>query len=322
MDYHRGTRARREWPFAKGIMRRVLISPLRTYFRYTPWKWGKRLLWQHVADHLWWLETRVTTSTEFGCIAHVDARDIVGRYIYYFGVWEPPLTQWIKERLSPGDVFIDVGAHVGYYTLLASTLVGDSGKVVAVEASPEIFEILRSNVELNHADNVRPVNIAAWCSEETAPIFTWPECPPGITTLVPSWARLWNLEEHGSVRAAPLSNILESNEIQRARIVKIDVEGAEWQVLYGMKSLLDDCRPDLEIVVEFTAPARRGNGKAWADLLRFFDVLGFHSYSLENDYSVAPYISRRLQRPERLKHMPADTFQMDVVFSRVDSVSL
>jgi hypothetical protein len=51
-------------------------------------------------------------------------------YIYYFGVWEPNITRWIVRRLASGDMFIDVGANVGYYSLLASKLVGESGSVV------------------------------------------------------------------------------------------------------------------------------------------------------------------------------------------------
>lgn len=66
----------------------------------------------------------------------------------------------MAERLKPGDVFVDVGANIGYFSLLASKLVGPGGRVVAIEASPEVFDLLRRNLELNKAHNVRAVNVA------------------------------------------------------------------------------------------------------------------------------------------------------------------
>ncbi|HEY3128368.1 MAG TPA: FkbM family methyltransferase, partial [Acidobacteriota bacterium] len=150
----------------KTIARNLLIPPLRAYFRYAPSSFGKKTLWAHLAAHLWWLESYVKAKTIFGSAVCADAADIVGRYIYYFGIWEPNLTNWISERLLAGDTFVDVGANIGYYSLLASKLVGESGRVVAVEALPQIFGILRDNLQANCAGNVRPVNIAAWDRKE------------------------------------------------------------------------------------------------------------------------------------------------------------
>jgi precorrin-6B methylase 2 len=89
-----------------------------------------------------------------------DAKDIIQQYIYYFGVWEPRITGWVSRHLAPGDTFIDVGANIGYYSLLASPLVGKTGTVVAIEASPRTFDDLLFNLELNNVSNVRPVNVA------------------------------------------------------------------------------------------------------------------------------------------------------------------
>jgi len=239
------------------MMRPLVIPPLRAYFRYAPSPFGKNALWKYVASHLWWLESYVRATTLFGSTICVDAGDIVGRYIYYFGVWEPNLTNWIRQRLLPGDGFVDVGANVGYYSLLASKLVGASGKVVAVEALPQIFTILKHNLEVNCARNVRPIKVAAWDREELLRIFTQPENPPGTTTVMNLWASRWNLQSHCEVPAAPLPAILTQDEIKAARLMKIDVEGAEWHVVSGMQSLMRACRADLEIIVE-VAPPQRG----------------------------------------------------------------
>jgi hypothetical protein len=129
-----------------GILRdrftHLLIPFVRMYIRYAPWGMGKRSFWaQIVGPYFAWHAHKFIVSTAFGRQIAGDTRDIVQQHIYYFGVWEPNLTRWIVRRLAPGDVFIDVGANVGYYSLqrcsanllLASKLVGQSCSVVAIE---------------------------------------------------------------------------------------------------------------------------------------------------------------------------------------------
>ena len=80
---------------------------------------------------------------------HGHTADLIQRYVYYFGVWEPTISQWFKGYVRPGDIVVDVGANIGWYTLLAAQRVGPEGQVVAIEASPTIAEHLRANLALN-----------------------------------------------------------------------------------------------------------------------------------------------------------------------------
>jgi FkbM family methyltransferase len=258
-----------------------------------------------------------TVRTIFGCTISANTRDTVGRYIFYFGVWEPNLTHWIRRRLVPGDVFIDVGANIGYYSLLAAQLVGDSGKVVAVEALPAIFPALQQNLERNKARNVRAVNAAAWDCEQMIAIYTNAEDLPGQTTAIPFWAGKYQLERQTRVAAAPLTDILTAEEMKAARLIKIDVEGAEWHVLLGMKSMLAACRDDLEIIVEVNREALETEGRTPQDILSLFCHCGFHPYRIENDYLVEHYLYRETPRaPERVGGISTD--QADIIFSRFD----
>ena len=77
----------------------------------------------------------------------VDTRDVVGRVLTASGVWEPHITEAFRTCLAAGDVCVDIGAHVGYYTLLASRLVGPSGRVYAFEPSPGVYRALERNLE-------------------------------------------------------------------------------------------------------------------------------------------------------------------------------
>ncbi|MGH9433102.1 MAG: FkbM family methyltransferase, partial [Terriglobia bacterium] len=133
----------------------------------------------------------------------------------------------------------------------------------------------------------------------------------------------WRMDERCEVPTAPLSTILQPAEIKAARIIKIDVEGAEWQVVSGLAPLIGELRRDVEIVVEVTPSVLEAEGRSGKDLLRLFGDCGFHSYRIENDYSAASYYARITpSRPERIKQIPAGAHQADLVFSRVDASSL
>jgi FkbM family methyltransferase len=307
----------------KQLIRLLLVLPARTYFRFASVRFGKRTLWDGVAAHLLWLLKDVKVKTIFGNTISTNAKDIVGRYLYYFGIWEPNLTNWIQHRLKPGDVFVDIGANVGYYSLLASTLVGDSGKVVAIEALPEIFEKLKYNLEMNRANNVRAVNMAVWDRDDLITLFTRSEDLPATTTAMHGWADQWNLQKKCQVRAASLPAILSPEELQGVRLIKIDVEGAEWHVISGLTALLHACRRDLEIMVEVAPRMLQEQGKSCQDVLDFFGAWGLHPYSIENDYSAAAYYCRTApRRPQRIVRIPTETDQTDLIFSRIDAAYL
>jgi FkbM family methyltransferase len=250
-------------------------------------------------------------SAVFGGRFSGNTRELLQQYIYYFGMWEPYLTRWVSQRLVPGDTFIDVGANIGYFSLLASRLVGPSGRVVAIEASPKTFHQLEGNVALNHAGNIRTVNMAASDSKGVAKLFGGPESHIGLATIVEEWADTHGRSFECEVETAPLSAILQPNEIQSTRLMKIDVEGAEWSVLSGMRPLLNEGRPDLEIMVELS---HEDSPK----VIEMFSDAGFYPYTIENDYTADGYLPPYSEkRPVRMRG-PIDQPLTDAIFSRQD----
>jgi FkbM family methyltransferase len=295
--------------------RRFLAALFRLYVRYGPFSAGKRFLWARVIDpYFAWTSHPFVASTIFGMKMTGDAKDIIQQYIYYFGVWEPHITAWVSRRLAPGDTFVDVGANIGYYSLLASRLVGEAGTVVAIEASPKTFGDLLINLKLNGVYNVRAINVAASESAGTAKIYRGHEHHTGLTTTLEG--RGFDLE--CEVHAAPLSAILKPEELQGARLVKIDVEGAECSVVAGMASLIRKGRPDVEIIIEVCPELLMLQGKTPNDVLRPFLDAGYHAYRLDNDYSPQAYISvHREKRPHRICTPIQET--VDLVLSRQDA---
>ena len=299
-------------------VRWFLTPPVRAYIRYVPFGTGKRAFWNRVVEpNFAWRPHRFVASTVFGSQIAGDTSDIIQQYVYYFGVWEPHLTRWIERRLRPGDTFIDVGANIGYFSLLASKLVGDSGAVVAIEASPKTFGLLQANLARNLAQNVRSVNVAASDRKGRVRLFRGPDDNIGLTTVFGDPSFPFESE----VDTAPLSILLTPEEVQNARLIKIDVEGAEWSVVAGMGPLLCSGRHDLEIIVEVTPELLAQQGKRAEDLVRVFRDSGFQAYRLENDYSPQSYLPPLVEwKPERIR-TPIQC-QADVVFSRQDSERL
>lgn len=113
------------------MLHRLVVNTLRAYLRHGP---GSAQLATRLDDYLTRHPVTAAAHTIDGiAFPNVTTTDIIQRYLYLFGTWEPHLTAWIHQRLTPGATFIDVGANIGYYSLLAAHLVGPTGRVVAVE---------------------------------------------------------------------------------------------------------------------------------------------------------------------------------------------
>ena len=253
-------------------------------------------------------------STVFGSLIAGNTSDFVPRKIFVFGVWEPNLTKWTQERLRPGDTFVDVGANVGYYSLLASKKVTETGQVIAIEASPAITEQLKRNLDLNGTTNVRVVNAAASDRVGTIALYRGPSHNTSQTSILAGDGFTYESE----IAAHPLCEILSATEIAMARIVKIDVEGAEWSVIAGLAPCLSQTRPDLEILVEVSPLRLAAFGRNANDVIEIFGAAGFHPYTITNEYSSLKYLPPlQFERPKRLRAAVAT--QTDMVFSRTDA---
>ncbi|WP_200811875.1 FkbM family methyltransferase [Streptomyces sp. 3213.3] len=144
---------------------------------------------------------------------------------------------------------VDAGAHTGYFTLLASRLVGPSGHVVAIEPSPAFHQALTANITANGCRNVRTINAAV--SDTAGRLTFYLERATnlgGTTTAV----RPRTVESSFEADAAPLPTLLTDEELTTACLIKIDVEGSESAAVRGLAPALNRLRADAELVVEVT----------------------------------------------------------------------
>jgi FkbM family methyltransferase len=270
---------------------------------------------------LGWGRPRVVGATLDGDTFVCRPPDLVQLYIWLFGTWEPDLTAFIGSRLESGDTFIDVGANIGVFSMLASRRVGSAGLVVAVEASPRVYRELLITLELNGSPtNVRAVNVAAARAPGEITMYAGPAQNTGLTTTVATSGFV----PEGATDALPLDRILTDGEIRNARLLKIDVEGGEPEVIAGMARFLELCRPDTEILIELSPHWWAPGTPAPSVVLEPLARAGFNAYEIENNYWPWRYVwPFRVQRPRRIRwSLDTRIDRVDLVLSRLDRESL
>ena len=301
-------------------MRETLVrggaALLQAYYRHVPLAMGKRPVWHSVVGRLLPHAQGIPFEavTRFGARMHVRFPDTIQSHVYFFGVWEPAITAYLSHALRPGDVMIDIGANVGYDTLLAAHLVGANGHVHAIEASPRIHAMLLENLALNRAANVTPHAVAACASVCSVPVFLHDVRNLGGTTIVPAVAQRRDARLEATVPGRPLPAIVPEEAIRAARLIKIDVEGAEWSVIQGFAALLPTLSHRTELLIETSAEGLRDHGMTIPAFLEVFRAAGYTPWVIGNDYTVEMYLDTAPIRPVPL--MGEDFDQLDLLFRR------
>ncbi|MCZ2112778.1 MAG: FkbM family methyltransferase [Anaerolineae bacterium] len=165
-----------------------------------------------------------------------DFHDELQRQMY-FGIYDQAEMALMSEILHPGDVFFDIGANVGYYSFQAASLVGDTGEVHSFEPIPENALKIQTAVERNKLENVHVNQVAVGESEGTLELYLGDE---GLGNS--GWASIVSSERRPralSVRMLSIDHYVAENDIGPVRLIKMDVEGAEPEVIAGMKLLLE-----------------------------------------------------------------------------------
>jgi FkbM family methyltransferase len=260
------------------VLSRLALELLALALRRLP---TERLRWRLIPRALLWSRSVLpgnhfrTVSTRHGFRLRVRIGDWLGRHVFVTGEYEPATTRVVKSRLEPGDVFIDIGANIGYFSLLASRLVGAAGRVIAFEPVPQTREELLTNVRLNRAGNVTVRNEAVADSAGEARFFVGPADHRGISSL----RSLDDASGVLSVRKARLDDLVPAEV--NVGLIKMDVEGAEYLALQGMQERLRRDHPDL--VIEVTDSYLRGMGHSAAMLCEFLRGFGYRMYAIEHD---------------------------------------
>jgi len=189
------------------------------------------------------------------------------------GTLEPPVQEALRRLLAPGDVFYDIGANVGFFTLLGARLVGPEGGVVAFEPVPWCARAVARNIELNAFEHAQIHERAVGAIDGSARLLVVGEA---------SWSHLESTGRHADVRdeidveVVSLDSLVAAGTIPPPNVLKIDTEGAELQVVEGARETIARHRPAIVCELHDTNEA----------FVALMDELGYVTTNLDGPAAV------------------------------------
>jgi len=196
---------------------------------------------------------------------HESGDQIISARLKRDHCWEAYETQLTLRNLKPGDVYVDVGANIGYYTLIAAQQTGDSGKVIAYEPDKDNFALLQANIRLNQLQNVAVFPCALYDRNSHGTLF--------LSGDNFGDHRIYTAGEQRESRSIPLLHGDQHLGAQTERIdfLKIDTQGSEYFVVKGLEQMIRKNRHRLHILLEFCPFGIRHSGADGQELLRLLD---------------------------------------------------
>ena len=237
-------------------------------------------------------------------------QELMLKYFARDSVYEPETFLLFKRLLKEGDTFIDIGGHVGFFSIVSSALVGVSGRVYTFEPEPKNYLHLLQHIQVNNLRNITPHCWAVGDQSKMVVFNQNQDCDGGHS--------LWDCGKFGNnvksrenpVRIATymasLDVELAGRDLSKLRLVKVDVEGAEELALRGMEQILKTHQPF--VVAEIHEFGLHQMGSSGQALRKYMESLGYITYLLEKE------------EPESLvgKPLPNKEFVYNVLFAAKD----
>lgn len=222
---------------------------------------------------------------------HIDMKDTgISKDLYMRGIREIPLTDFFMMSgvLGEGDIILSIGANIGYYVIMFSKLIGDTGQIYAVEPIVSNYHLLEKNVKLNKCKNIKLYRLALGDYNGSGTIYVsskrnW------ASMIRENTAELIGTE---NVEVMTVDSFLEDKKAPS--LIRMDVEGYEYNILKGMTETL---RKDVKITIEI-----HGSHLLESQLTETLLLLqqhGFHLFVIRSDFSPIKYFLIELQEKPR-----------------------
>ncbi len=187
------------------------------------------------------------------------------------GEYEPSMREWIERLLGPGKTFLDLGANEGYFSIIASRIVGSRGRVWCLEPQTRLLPVIHKNIQLNLAYNVQVTQVAVSNRTETLELSLAPSTNSGSSSL--SRQTLYPVPKQ-EIQSTTLADLFNRGGIGEVDVIKIDIEGAEALVLPSSKELFATGRIRTA-VVEFHESQLVKSRSSTAELVELMKGCGF-----------------------------------------------
>jgi FkbM family methyltransferase len=215
-----------------------------------------------------------STLTVENVTLYLNRNDAVLNALLLLGLFEVMETILFKRLLKPGMVFLDVGANIGYYSALASSLVGKEGTVISLEPEINNFALLQKTLNANQGPDYRLFNIAAASEDATAQFYVSEEnC--GDNRLAGNVRPQGGLEWRTvTVSCRRIDDLIRENNLPLPDLIKVDVQGFEAEVLKGCRELFEK-KARFVMMIEFWPEGLKAAGSDPISFLREIRQLGF-----------------------------------------------
>jgi FkbM family methyltransferase len=198
------------------------------------------------------------------------------------GVHDIDNTEILMNHVKKDQIVIDLGAHIGYYTLMMAKLVGPNGKVFAFEPEPRNLELLQKNISKNGYENVIVVPKAVSNNEENCILYVGQESFGANKIFKPKKTNVQKFKEI-KTQTIKLDNYFKENSfLEKISFLKMDIEGSEIKALEGMKKILES-NQELMIFTEINKDALEDSGSDYKKMLKYLEGFNFRFYIQDKD---------------------------------------
>lgn len=219
----------------------------------------------------------VATIDKFNLSFKFRIEDTVGRYIYKRKFYEEELTNFLinKITLDDGDIIFDIGANIGWYSIIFEKKSLKDVKIYAFEPDPLNYSLLQENIKLNNCKNIIPINKAVSDKEGVEILYLYPNKNRGRHSLIP-----FDNAEEVKIKTISLDKFVEKANIDLGRIkfMKIDIEGYEYIALKGAKNLISHVP---SFLMEYSPQYMERGGIDPKDLLYFIKGYKFKPHFIK-----------------------------------------
>jgi FkbM family methyltransferase len=238
------------------MIRTLLRKTARQLLRFYPIEYGKysilqRLYFPYLLPAK---PERETVVMRAGFKMQLQPTELLQAHLYLFGTYELPTTRFIARYLKDNDVVLDIGANIGYISMFCAKAVGKGGKIYAFEPERSNYAALQQHIGLNSFTNIYPQRLAATNFPTTLRLYLASDNHGAHSTIFNPDVLTQEYEE---VQGITLDSFVEEQNITKIALVKIDVEGAEYEVLQGMNVILQRQRPVVVMEVNDAIQSKR-----------------------------------------------------------------
>lgn len=223
-----------------------------------------------------WLKTilrvkRVAFKTSQGTF-WIDPVSVLGSIITIEGVYEKGMIQTLERFLTPGSIFVDLGANEGYFSVIAARLCGSSGRVISIEPQNRLIPVIQENLRLNASENVTLINAAIGERPGSAEITLMPSTNNGGS----GFGRRTNFRlATQEITMMTLEQVLDAQGLSQVHLLKVDIEGYEYEALLGSQHVFEQHRVK-RLALELHPTILVGRGKDGHEIEVMLERCGYH----------------------------------------------